>query len=534
MTNSVTNFQHRLSLFTDPDQRGLLCCNLRGIERETLRTDALGRIAKTPHPKKLGSALTNPWITTDYSEALLEFITDPSPKVGEMLAQLKAEHQFTTKNLNDGELLWSNSIPGILGDESDIPVADYGMSNSGQMKKIYRLGLGLRYGRKMQTIAGVHFNFSVPDAVWSLLRREDNSVLSLQDYKTEGYLGLIRNFRRWFWLLLYNMGASPIVGKCFVEDREHNLESFPGDEDAFYLPHATSLRMGDLGYQSSAQDALYVCYNQLNSYVGSLRSALMEPYDRYAEFGNFDTSGARQQLSSSILQIENEFYSTVRPKQTARTGETQLAALMQRGIEYVEVRCVDINPFDPLGIDEDQINFLEVFLLACLFEESPDSGADEYSRILRNQKSVVNYGRKPDLELETDHGTVPLQMFATEILDKLSPVAEIMDGLVDDHRYTQAVERSRELVAHSNKTPSARLINEIQSSGKSFVNWTIDQSRAFQEQLRDEPVDPDLLARLEYHAEHSLENQMDLEQKDTMTLEDYLDAYFAQYRSLSV
>lgn len=534
MGNSSSYFERRLALFSDPDQRDLLCCNLRGIERETLRTDPTGRISKTPHPEQLGSALTNPWITTDYSEALLEFITDPSPKVGEVLDQLKAEHQFTVNNLSDGELLWSNSIPGILGNESDIPVADYGSSNSGQMKKIYRLGLGLRYGRKMQTISGVHFNFSVPDAVWSLLRREDNSLLSLQDYKTKGYLGLIRNFRRWFWLLLYNMGASPIVAKCFVEGRDHNLLPFPGDSDSYYLPHATSLRMGDLGYQSSAQDALYVCYNELSSYVGSLQSALLEPYEHYASISDFDDEGNRQQLSSSILQIENEFYSTVRPKQTARTGETQLTALMQRGIEYVEVRCVDINPFDPLGIDENQINFLEVFLLACLFEDSPDSGEDEYARILHNQKNVVSYGRKPGLQLETDEGSMPMHELADDILDKMSPVAEIMDGLVEDDRYTKAVGHSREMIIDPERTPSARLISEIQSSGKSFINWTIDQSEVFQDQLRSEAVNSDLLARLQYHSEQSVENQTNIEKHDTMSIEEYLDAYFEQYRSLSI
>ena len=532
MTKKDDLFSQRIALFSESSHRDLLCCNLRGIERETLRTDASGRIVQTPHPNALGSALKHPWITTDYSEALLEFITDPSPRVATVLEQLRSIHQFTAQNLPAGERLWPNSIPGVLGSDEQIPIAQYGSSNVGQMKTIYRHGLGLRYGRKMQTIAGIHFNFSVPTAVWSLLRSDDRSLLNLQDYKTQSYFGLIRNFRRWFWLLLYCMGASPIVSKCFVEGREHNLAPFPGDEDHLYLPHATSLRMGDLGYQSSAQDELYICYDHVHSYINSLKSALMEPYAKYGTLGTHSASGKRHQLSTAVLQIENEFYSTVRPKQTTRTGETQLKALAERGVEYVEVRCVDLNPYSPLGIDESQINFLEVFLLACLFEESPETDEAEYARILRNQKSVVNRGREPGLVLECGEESRPLNDWAMEIFKKMASVADMMDRLVDDQRYARAVSDGIRMVEDPQLTPSARLISDIQSSGKSFLQWTIDQSDVFHQQLLADKLPAEVQSEFTEQAKHSIALQAQAEQEDSETFKDFLAFYFEQYAKL--
>ncbi len=519
-------------MFSEPDHRDLLCCNLRGIERETLRTDQSGSISQTAHPAALGSALTHPWITTDYSEALLEFITDPSPRISSTIDQLRSVHQFTAQNLPAGERFWANSIPGILGSDEQIPIAQYGSSNVGQMKTIYRRGLGLRYGRKMQTISGLHFNFSVPSAAWTLLRSKDRSLLSLQEYKTQSYFGLIRNFRRWFWLLLYCMGASPIVGKSFVEGRQHNLVPFPGDEDHLYLPQATSLRMGDLGYQSSAQDALYVNYNHLHSYIGSLKSALMEPYAKYEEAGTEDSSGEYHQLSTAVLQIENEFYSTVRPKQTARSGETQLKALLERGVEYVEVRCVDINPYSPLGIDESQMNFLEVFLLTCLFEDSPETDEDEYARILRNQKTVVNQGRAEGITLECGEDVRPIDDWASDIFGKMERVAEVMDSLVEDKRYQQTVKEGIRMIEDPMLTPSARLISDIRSSGKSFLDWTIDQSETFHQELLANPLPAAVQSEFEEQAARSIKLQAQAEHDDSASFKEFLASYFEQYAKL--
>lgn len=530
MSQNLSNFENRIRLFQRDSNLSLLCSNLRGIERETLRVNDKGEITQSQHPQALGSTLTHPHITTDYSEALLEFITEPFPDIESVLNQLKETHQFTAQNLPEQEYLWPCSMPCTLGQDEEIPIAEYGSSNVGMMKTIYRRGLGHRYGRKMQTIAGVHFNFSVPDAVWSQMRSADSSLLTLQDYRTTSYMGLVRNFRRRFWLLLYLMGASPVTDKSFVEGRNHDLEVF--SEKDLYLPYATSLRMGDLGYQSSAQDDLYVCYNSVDTYVQSLRQALLTKYPPYDRLVSDCQDPQSQQLSSAVLQIENEFYSTIRPKQTTRIGETQLKALQQRGIEYIEVRCVDINPFEPLGINQQQIDFIELFLLGCLFEDSPQSDQQEYREVLQNQRLVVRNGREPELKLIRDGQHISMSSWAKEIMGQLAPIADIMDGLCSKNRYSKVLSEMNELLMDADKTPSARLLSELQTSHLGFVDWSLKQAQSHHQQLVGQSLSPTATQDFEKMAQTSIQNQKQIEDSQTESLCDYIDGYFQQYRNL--
>ncbi|MGB2002647.1 MAG: glutamate--cysteine ligase, partial [Porticoccaceae bacterium] len=364
--------QSKLSLLAGPEKSALFTGIVRGIEKESLRVDPTGHLAMTPHPSALGSALTHPSITTDYSEALLEFITAPSASIDEVLHELDEIHRYTYQHIGD-ELLWVSSMPCQLGDDSSIPVGKYGSSNVGKMKQVYRVGLGNRYGRLMQTIAGIHYNFSVPDELWQELQRASGDTQSLQDFKTQGYFATIRNFRRYSWLLLYLLGAAPAVCKSFVRGREHQLQPVGDDSHSLYTPYATSLRMGDLGYQSKAQSSLVVCYNDLDQYVRTLRSALEQPYPAYDEIGLKDERGNYKQLNTALLQIENEFYSSIRPKRTAEMGETPIHALQDRGVEYIEVRCIDLNPLVPNGINAETIRFVDTFLLFCLLQDSPET-----------------------------------------------------------------------------------------------------------------------------------------------------------------
>ena len=391
------SLESRLALLANAD-KSLLANIVRGIEKESLRVEPNGQLAKTPHPKALGSALTHPSITTDYSEALLEFITAPSASIDQVLSELEEIHRYTYENIDD-ELLWVNSMPCQLGEDSSIPVGEYGSSNIGRMKTVYRLGLGHRYGRLMQTIAGIHYNFSVPDSLWMKLQADEGNQQSLQDYKTEGYFALIRNFRRYFWLLLYLFGAAPAVCKSFVRNREHDLQPVGNDSHSLYKPNATSLRMGNLGYQSDAQSSLIVCYNDIAQYTRTLKGALETPYKHYEHLGLKDSQGNYQQLTTNLLQIENEFYSPIRPKRTAASGETPLEALHNKGVEYIEVRCVDLNPLAACGIDRQTIHFLDTFLLFCLLKDSPKTNNNEYQQITENQRRTVADGRNPDVEL---------------------------------------------------------------------------------------------------------------------------------------
>lgn len=532
MPFTETPFKQRLISLSNTRNLPLFCSILRGLEREGLRVDIDGHISQKLHPTVLGSTLTHPYITTDYSEALLEFITEPSNSIEDVLQQLRIVITATAKEIGK-EILWAGSMPCQLGADSDIPIAYYGTSNIGRMKEVYRRGLGHRYSRKMQTIAGVHFNYSLPDAMWNVLRRQDASTLPLQEYKTEGYFAIIRNFRRWLWLLLYLMGSAPAVCRSFVKDREHQLEPNGTDDHTLCAPFGTSLRMGDLGYQSTAQNELTVCYNSLENYIEILRNAILTQVPEYEEIGVVDEQGEPQQLNAGLLQIENEFYSTIRPKQTARRGETQLKALKDRGVEYVEIRCLDLNPFEPSGISEQQIHFVEAFLLTCLLTPSPKTHNQEYSAIQENQKQAVYNGRDPEMRLQKGDGTeTSLVDWSHEIFDSIIRSADLLDQATDTDKYSLAVNQYALSLDDPELTPSARVLREMTESGSTYHGWTRQQSIKATEYYRNRSLSNSDQQRLRAIADKSHTDQTKMEADDDLDFDEFLREYFDQYRSL--
>jgi len=212
----------------------------RGIEKESLRIDSDGALSTRRHPESLGSPLTHPHITTDYSEALLEFVTPVCDKIQDVNDFLTRIHRYVYRNIGD-EKLWVNSMPCILRGEESIPIAQYGNSNVGRMKQVYRRGLQYRYGRIMQTISGIHYNFSLPDAFWqTFFETHAENETRIQDHISSSYFAAIRNFHRYCWLLFYLFGASPAVCKSFAAGRDVGLQTF--DDETYYEPYATSLR----------------------------------------------------------------------------------------------------------------------------------------------------------------------------------------------------------------------------------------------------------------------------------------------------
>ncbi len=532
MPFTETPFDSRLKTLSSTRNLPLFCSILRGLEREGLRVDSNGLISQTPHPKALGSTLTHPYITTDYSEALLEFITEPSNSIADVMHQLRLVIGAASHEIGD-EIFWAGSMPCQLGADIDIPVAYYGRSNSGKMKEVYRLGLGYRYGRKMQTIAGVHFNYSLPDAMWNVLRRQDQSDLTLQDYKTEGYFAIIRNFRRWMWLLLYLMGSAPAVCRSFVKDKEHQLEQLGNDSHTLCASNGTSLRMGDLGYQSVAQNALTVCYNSLENYIDVLRGAILTNIPEYQEIGVVDPEGNHQQLNAGLLQIENEFYSTIRPKQTTRRGETQLKALADRGVEYVEIRCLDLNPFDPLGISEEQIYFVEAFLLTCLLSPSPKTHNEEYAAIQKNQKLAVYEGRNPETEFTKGDGTnTSMNVWGSELFESIIRSADLLDQATDTDAYSRAVNQYALSLDDPEKTPSATILREMRETGITYHGWTMEKSKQAMKALQEIAISDAEKRRLTEIALKSFEDQERIEDSDSLDFETYLSEYFQQYSDL--
>lgn len=492
---------------------------IRGIEKESLRVQETGSLSPAPHPPGLGSALTHRAITTDFSEAQLELITGTHTSPQAVLQELEDVHVFVQRHLGE-EILWPSSMPCILtADQDQIPLGQYGSSNIAQAKTVYRRGLGNRYGRLMQTISGIHYNFSIPDELWHALGK------TTQDGRTEAYFGLIRNFRRWSWLLLYLFGAAPAICRSFIQGLDHQLDQF--NEGTYYLPYATSLRMGRLGYQSEAQSALDISYNSLAVYSATLRVGLTESYPEYTSIQPAQ-DGEYPQLNDAVLQIENEFYGTIRPKRTTQSGERPLVALNRNGVEYVEVRCVDLNPFEPLGIDAGQIQFMDTFLLLCLLADSPMDTKESRQSLARNQTKVVERGREPGLALEDGQRQVLLSDWAITLLTSCKPIAKALDAAADPSNkgYQTSLEHQLRKVSRPQLTPSAKVIAAMATHG-SFFRFAMHQAKALQRHLQSTAINESTLAELERESATSLERQAEVERADTKSFEAFLEDYLA-------
>jgi glutamate--cysteine ligase len=526
-----SHLQSQLQELADPAAHAILRSIRRGLEKESLRITPEGKLAQTPHPAGLGSALTHESITTDYSEALLEFITPVSTSIEQSLETLENIHSYAYRQLGD-EMLWTASMPCIMTGDEGIPVARYGSSNVARMKTIYRVGLGHRYGRLMQAIAGIHYNFSMPEAFWEQAWQKAGRPGDIADYISTRYLGLIRNFRRHSWLLIYLFGASPAVCASFLRGRE-NPGLLPFDEQgrSLHLPYGTALRMGDLGYSSAAQKDLNICYNCLDTYVETLRSAILQPHPAYRDIPR-GQDGDYQQLSDSLLQIENEFYSPIRPKRVTRPGETPLTALHNRGIEYIEVRCVDVSPFSSVGIEAAQMRFLDTFLLYCLLEESPPCNDAEQASQAANLEAVVTRGRMPGLLLQTAGGEQPMSTLADALFIGLRQVAGLLDNASRSTLHSASLQQQEAAVADPELTPSARVLREMREKELPFFRLAMAYSNQWAGYFRARHLSPQVHAAFEEKTRRSIQAQRDIEQADAISFEQYLDHYFAQYRAL--
>ena len=516
--------EQRLSALLAEGRRDVLCGGMRGVEKESLRVTPEGKLSGRSHPLALGSALTNEFITTDFSEALLEFVTPAFSSTWEALGCLCDIHQFVYANLDD-ELLWASSMPCLIGDDADIPLARYGDSNVGKMKTIYRRGLGYRYGRAMQTIAGLHFNYSLPASFWPVYRESRKAADELVNFQSAEYLALIRNFRRFGWLVLYLFGASPAVCKSFVGDAAHSLSEF--DAETLYEPFATSLRMSDLGYTNKTQASINISLNSLDDYVAGLSAAIDTPEPDYADIGVV-VDGRYRQLSANKLQIENEYYSPVRPKRVAHSGERPTSALKRGGIQYVEIRSLDLGLSDPVGINQNIMRFMESFMVYCLLSDSPLMDSSEFADVLDNHTQVAHRGRDPKLELKRRGETILLRDWASEIVEDVIGIAEMMDANSERDDYTAAARAQAALVEDADATPSAQILKDLRDEGVGFFRYALNRAREHKAYFAAlEPLSAEKQAAFEAEAKGSIERQAEIEAADKIDFATYLADYYA-------
>ncbi len=566
--NSLKKLQRKLAALEQiergPHSGGLLDGKRIGLEKEGLRVNANGALVLSDHPKALGSALCNSSITTDFSEALLELVTPALLSASDAYDFLGQAHKFVYHNLPEEESIWNTSMPCVLEQGHNIRVADYGSSNIGTMKKVYRHGLGLRYGKVMQAIAGVHYNFSWPAQLWHSLATleaaatdsldQETTVLagaylqasqeSTQDraakgasshaYVSQRYMATTRNLLRHGWLIPLLFGVSPAVCRSFLQGGELLAGMKLHKEETCYEPFATSLRMGDIGYnyKRDAAASVSVDYSSVESYTGDLQRLVTTPHTAYREAGVRNADGEYQQLNHNILQIENEYYSSVRPKQLTLEREPPVHAMRKRGIMYLELRSLDVSVFEPLGVSLEQLHFLEVFMLYSLLMDSPAIDDAEMRMLADNRKNVAHQGRDPALQLLTQEGARPLRDCAHELLDGLDRVAEFLDAdAVDDGKYQRAVQSQREKINDYSKTPSACLLENLLENNLSFVEFASAQSLKAAEHCRALEKNPAIWSGLEKAVTQSLQKQQELEAADVMSFDDYLQEYLKQLES---
>lgn len=504
-------FAQLLDLFGKGRNLPFLMQSKHGFEREALRVTEKGDIAKTPHPKAWGSALRNPYITTDFSEAQAEFVTPPYQNEQDTLKFIENTYTFATHRLKN-EYLWPTNMPCRLPKDKDIPIAYYGESNEAKKKVLYRLGLSYRYSRKMQTVSGTHYNFSFSDQFWKLLHSQFGKKQDLRTFIAEGYLKLSRNFLRYGWLNTYLFGASPVIDKSYVEKKHPALSRL--DSASYYGKYATSLRLSEIGYYSKGQSQLAISFNDFTNFVDDLEYAITTPNPAYKNIPG---------LNDNLLQIEAEHYSRIRPKQIPKGKERVVDALKNRGILYVEARSVDIDPYCPMGICCDQLYFLHAFLVYCFFKESPKISKDEQKEIMANQNKVALYGRKPELELTQNGKAISLESWSSDILKEVTLVAKILDENSTAHCYENIIAQQIEKVLDVSLTPSARILEDMKSHRESFIQFGLRLAKKHHQYFSNKKLPEKVRKHFEEVAAKSIQEQKNQEIVDEALLEGHED-----------
>jgi glutamate--cysteine ligase len=378
----------------------------------------------------------------------------------------------------------------------------------------------------MQAIAGVHFNYSFPDHFWPVLADVLHPRDSGQAFRSESYFSLLRNYRRHGWIVLYLFGNSPALCPSFLQGRKvDGLE--PLEPGSLYAPYATSLRMSDLGYRNKSQAGLNVSVNSLDHYVRDLTTAISTPNPDYEKIG-VQVDGEYAQLNANILQIENEYYSFIRPKRVTQSGERPTRALQRAGVQYVEMRSLDASIFDPVGVNQNKLRFLEAFAAFCVLRDSHPIENSEQDELDGNHAIVAREGRRPGLMLRRAGREVRLSDWAAEIIDSMRGLCELLDEGDAQRPYLTALELQEEKIHDVSRTPAARSLHEMRTNQESFFNFALRMSKVHQSYFKD-LLSPNSSRQEEFAAEaaESIEQQARIEASDTISFDEYLARYFS-------
>lgn len=338
-----------------------------GIEKESLRVNEKGELSLTDHPKIFGDKEKNPYITVDFSESQIEMITPVEDSIEKAYSFLRNIHEIVTLNL-ENEFLWNQSVPPRLPKSELIPIGKFPNNKKAEE---YRENLAKKHGKKKQLLSGIHFNFSFKDELLEELYEKIDEDISFQDFKNEIYLKISRNYFKYGWIIIYLLGASPLVDKTYKSECIEHMKGF--DKDTYYFEDGVSFRNGVCGYKN--QEKFYIDHTNIESYLKSLEVL----------------------IDKGILQGAREYYSPIRLK--GSDPKDILNSLRNDGIKYLELRSIDLNPFNDIGIDKRDLEFIHLLLLFLLLKEDEEFNEEDYYRYLKNQELLATLGNGKDFNL---------------------------------------------------------------------------------------------------------------------------------------
>lgn len=411
-----------------------------GIEWESLRANGDGELSLTPHPEIFGDKFTNPLITTDFSESQIEIITPAFDTIDEAFSTFSLLSDLVNSSLPEDEYLWFQSIPCILPYWDKIPIAQY--SGEGEASQKYREELAKKYGVKKQMISGVHFNFSFSDNLLRKLHYMEDPELSFQEFKNNVYLKIARNYLRYCWLIIYLTGCSIGSHKTFSNECIHLMDA-KDEYGSYYSTKGPSFRNASCGYKN-----------------------LKDLYPSYDSVEDF-TSDIQKFIDDGDLSEAKELYTQIRLK--PKNPKDMLNSLNQDGIEYIEIRTLDINPFYKCGLVLHDMTFLHLFLIYMYIKEESDYPLwQEEAKI--NEENVAEKAYVDSMRLLRDGEEVTLRSWAADIINEMYGMCEVL-GI--DHMKTLSMMMNR--IANPDLTYGKRLLKLIEKEG--YINVHMELSK---------------------------------------------------------
>ena len=415
-----------------------------GVEREGLRVGVKGELSKNKHPKVFGNKIMNPYITTDFSESQLELITPVFNTSKEVYDFLNALYDIVALEIGD-EYIWPESMPCIIPEDREIPIATFCKCKQGEEARAYREELLRKYGGKIQLISGIHYNFSLDDDVLNKLYENSSKKEDFKTFKDSLYLKIVRNYLRYRWFLIYLLGSTGVVHSSYKGECLKKLDNI--SQGAYSCECIVSYRNSDCGYGNRV--TLFADYTSTREYVNSVK--------RF--------------INDGLIQSPKEFYSSVRPK--GKNPNKILESLLDEGIQYLEYRSIDINPFSKGGISLEDLEFLELFNLYLLFKEESNY-KDWQIDGLENQKNIARNGGL-DIELIRDGEKISKVEWGLEILNEIRDINHILNL-----GKGELIDAQIEKIKDYKKTNTYRFIELVKEKG--YIDSHLDLSKKYKKE----------------------------------------------------